>query len=297
MRTARSRRAPRALVRTLDLVPVDLDPGRRRHQGVLRDAPRAPAAVPRAVLQLVRHPLHRELVVPNRGEVHQEDAPVVHVGRQVADVLLAVNLRDPHEVLDGLSEGDALLLQRELREVDVRTRLRGDGTVAGLPKPFLDEGHPNPFWARIRLREFKGIELRRWTIAIHEFRSIIIIILLSVDSCSPRAGGPGERLKGVVLLSARPWSTTSSSSGAGPRVSPRGCMPGPATSPPWSWRRSRRGASSPGCTRRSPCTIIRATSRRRGSTSAGWSSSMHGCAGARSGGGGRSRGGSGGPGG
>src|SRR2546428_4247025 len=241
MRTARSWRAPRALVRALDLVPVDLAPGRRHRRGFLGDDRDVPAAVPRAVLQLVRHPLHRELVVPDRREVHQEDAPVVHVGRQVADVLVAVDLCDPHEVLDGLSEGDAFLLQSELREVDVRTRLRGDGTVAGLPKRFLDKGHPNPFWARIRLREFKGIELRGWTTAIHQSCSIIMNILLSMDIDSARMDGSGERLRGVLLLSPRPWSTTWSSSGAGPRVSPRGCTPGPATPRPWSWRRRQPG--------------------------------------------------------
>src|SRR2546425_3003465 len=252
MRTARSWRAPRPLVRPLDLVRVVLDPGRRRHQEVLRDDRDVPAAVPGAVLQLVRHPLHRELVVPDRGEVHQEDAPVVHMGRQVADVLVAVDLCDPHEVLDGLSEGDAFLLQSEFREVDVRTRLRGDGTVAGLPKRFLDKGHPNPFWARIRLREFKGIELRGWTTAIHQSCSIIMNILLSMDIDSPRMDGSGERLRGVLLLSARPWSTTWSSSGAGPRVSPRGGTPGPATSRPWSLRRGRRAGHPRGWTPATP---------------------------------------------
>src|SRR5207244_11876776 len=122
----------------LDLRSVDLDPGGSRYEDVLPPDGHVSAAVSDRALQFRRDPFEREVVAREARVVDQQDVPVVHVGRQVGDVLVAVHLRDLDQVLDGLTQGPAFALEVQLSQVDVRIRLG----ALGQPSEWLfDEGH------------------------------------------------------------------------------------------------------------------------------------------------------------
>src|SRR2546427_307890 len=121
-----------------DLRPVDLDPGGSRHQDVLPHDGHVPAAVSDRALQFRRDPLEREIVAREARVVDQQDVPVVHVGRQVGDVLVAVDLPDLDQAFDGLTQRPAIALEVQLPEVDVRIRLSALGQSS---EWLFDEGH------------------------------------------------------------------------------------------------------------------------------------------------------------
>src|SRR5207245_6885990 len=120
------------------LRPVDLDPRRGRHEDVLAHDGDVPAAIPDRALQFRRDALEREVVAREARVVDQQDVTVVHVGREVGDVLVAVDLRDLDQVLDGLTQSPAFALEVQFSQVDVRIRLG----ALGQPSEWLfDEGH------------------------------------------------------------------------------------------------------------------------------------------------------------
>src|SRR5207244_11876145 len=84
--------------------------------------------------------LQGQVVAGETRVVDQQDVPVVHVRRQVGDVLVPIDLGDLDQVFRGLPERPALVLEAQLRQVDVGVRLRG-GALGQAPKRYLDEGH------------------------------------------------------------------------------------------------------------------------------------------------------------